>query len=355
MKKNEGLFYTISCSYPILLYFFLYVLPDSKYDFLNDIRLLLSFIFPLIISVAVYFIYIHFAAKKKMVVLRKQIELITKVPLTVKNLKRIENNARNKVFTLVSNANLSEELLVDTHSNLGISAYTQKHLITSIEVRSSNTHNLELISHFLKKESEKHNDIIQKICHSRKLSEQDKINAEEYKTELELWIDILKNPVKITSGRVIKESSILYYKIDGNAQYVSDVKGGGANLAGAVYGGIIAGGAGAVVGSQLGTDIKTDIVKKDARRLFFYYTNDGVLKNEEIITDDIDYVLSLLREWMPDKEYSYVLANSNTPIKETQSASVKRSYAELKELKELLDLGIITQVEFDQKKREILG
>ena len=96
MKKNEGLLYTILCSYPILLYFFLYVLPDSKYDFLNDIRLLLSFIFPLIISVAVYFIYIHFAAKKKMVVLRKQIELITKVPLTVKNLKRIETNPNRK-------------------------------------------------------------------------------------------------------------------------------------------------------------------------------------------------------------------------------------------------------------------
>lgn len=72
---------------------------------------------------------------------------------------------------------------------------------------------------------------------------------------------------------------------------------------------------------------------------------------------------------MPDKEYSYVVANSNkspmseskalphndTPRIEAQATPVKRSYAELKELKELLDLGIITQEEFDRKKKEILG
>lgn len=101
-----------------------------------------------------------------------------------------------------------------------------------------------------------------------------------------------------------------------------------------------------------------------------YYNVDGELKSEEIITDNIDRILSLLREWIPNKEYSYVVANSNinTTINETkvlpnydvpkieeQTVPVKRSYAELKELKELLDLGIITQAEFDQKKREILG
>ena len=94
------------------------------------------------------------------------------------------------------------------------------------------------------------------------------------------------------------------------------------------------------------------------------------MKSEEIISDNIDYVLSLFREWIPDKEYSYVMANNNVnPIineakalpnndtlkVEEQTAPGKRSYAELKELKELLDLGIITQAEFDQKKREILG
>lgn len=369
MKKLKGFTYAI-CSYAVLLWFFLFVLFDGQIDHMRDNEIILSFIFPVVFAVAVYFTYILYAARKEMKVLQKQIEQIAEVPLTVKNLKHIEDNARDKVFTLIANANLSEELLVDTHSNFGISAFTQKHLITSLEVHSSKTHNLELLGHFLKNRSEKHNDIIQKICQSHKLLEQDKINAEVYKTDLELWMDILKNPVKITSGRLIKESSILYYKIDGNAQYVSDVKGGGANLAGAVYGGIIAGGAGAVVGSQIGTDIKTDIVKKDDRKLFLYYNIDGIVKQEEIITDNIDYVLSLLREWMPDKEYSYVVANNNAkpsmseaktlphydaPKIEAQAAPVKRSYAELKELKELLDLGIITQAEFDQKKQEILG
>ena len=140
-------------------------------------------------------------------------------------------------------------------------------------------------------------------------------------------------------------------------------------MAGAVYGGIIAGGAGAVVGSHIGTEIKTEIVKKDDRKLFLYHNVDGVIKNEEIITDDIDNVLSLLRKWMPEKEYTHIVVQNNVVVnvnneksfpnddsqKTEKPAPSKHSYAELKELKELLDLGIITQEEFDQKKKEILG
>jgi hypothetical protein len=49
------------------------------------------------------------------------------------------------------------------------------------------------------------------------------------------------------------------------------------------------------------------------------------------------------------------LPHNDKPKIEEQTAPVKHSYAELKELKELLDLGIITQEEFDRKKKEILG
>ena len=87
------------------------------------------------------------------------------------------------------------------------------------------------------------------------------------------------------------------------------MKGGGVNLGGAILGGVIAGGAGAVVGSRVGTEIKTDIVKEERRKLLLYYYDNGVLRSEQIITSNIDYVLSLLRKWIPDKEFDYVMLN----------------------------------------------
>lgn len=288
--------------------------------------------------------------------------------LTTRNLVEVDERAREKVFSLLEKYDLYEDLVYDSKSSLGVCAYTHRCLLTSVEAHIMSTDKfsrVELFSYFKNYCKEQNNSdaytLVKGACDN---------DISNYEKHLKLLAQILQSPVKITGGRVIKAKDIEYYKVEGNSQYVSEVKGGGANLAGAVYGGIIGGGAGAVVGSRLGTDIKTDIVKKDDRKLFLYYHVDGVLKSEEIITDNIDCALSLLREWIPEKEYSHVVANNNanatgnenkalprydTPKIEEQTAPVKRSYAELKELKELLDLGIITQEEFDRKKREILG
>lgn len=388
MKKLKGLAYALP-TYAVLVLLFRLIIKDDYatlrrlakiWEFLlhtpftlgafEDITVFFHFILPAIVAVVVFFTFYNYESKKQIRDLRKKVQQIANVSLSVKNLNSIEDKARNKVFSLLSKVKLNKGLLVDTHSSFGLSSYTHKHLITSIEIHADNTSKVELLSYFLNSPVEKYCDLIKKICQSHKISDQEVKVADDYMKELSFWTEILNSQVKMTSARVIKESDILYYKVDGNAQYVSDVKGGGANLAGAVYGGIIAGGAGAIVGSHLGTQIKTDIVKKDDRKLFLYYNLDGIVKSEEIISDNIDYVLSLFREWIPDKEYSYVMANNNVnPIineakalpnndtlkVEEQTAPGKRSYAELKELKELLDLGIITQAEFDQKKREILG
>ena len=298
--------------------------------------------------------------------------------VTHEELIQIDERAKKKVFSLLEKHNLSEHEVFNTNSSLGICAYKHNCFISLLEantIRPCYTTGMELFA-FFKAYSPSRNQRAMSLLFDFNIRDTS-INVVDYGTvvneytdHLKKMVEIIQEPLRITSGRVIKAKDIAYYKVEGTTQYVSDVKGGGANVAGAVYGGIIAGGAGAVVGSHVGTEIKTDIVRKDDRRLFFYYTKDGVLKNEEIITDNIDYVLSLLREWMPDKEYSYVVANSNmespmseskalphndTPRIEAQATPVRRSYAELKELKELLDLGIITQAEFDQKKREILG
>lgn len=388
MKKLKGLAYALP-TYAILVLLFRLIIKDDYatlyrlakiWEFLlhtpftlgafEDITVFFHFILPAIVAVVVFFAFYNYESKKQIRALRKKVQQIANVSLSANNLNDIEEKARNKVFSLLYKIKLNEELLVDTQSSLGLAGFTHKHLITSIEVYAENTPKVELIRYFWDNPLEKYIDIKEKICRSRNITDQDEKLAEKYMKELSFLTEILKNSVKITSARIIKEDNILYYKVDGNAQYVSNVKGGGANLAGAVYGGIIAGGAGAIVGSHLGTEIKTDIVKKDDRKLFIYYNFDGVVKSEEIVSDNIDYVLSLLREWMPDKEYSYVMASNNikptisenkslphydaSQIKE-QSTPVNRSYVELKELKELLDLGIITQAEFDLKKREILG
>lgn len=277
-----------------------------------------------------------------------------------------DNRARDKVFSLLSKYDLCENNIYDTKSSLGICAFTHQTLLVSLEAHdgNSNSHaNAELFSYFKNNDRDKHKATIKNLV---EFATEEKI--EELRNHLRVVVEVLEHSIRITNGRTIKAKNIAYYKVDGYSQYVSDVKGGGANLAGAVYGGIIAGGAGAVVGSQLGTDIKTDIVKKDDRKLFLYYNVDGVVKSEEIITNNIDYILNLLREWMPDKEYSHIAVKHNTNPTETKALShndspkieertipAKHSYAELKELKELLDLGIITQEEFDRKKQEILA
>ena len=293
------------------------------------------------------------------------------------DIKELEGKAKKSLEKPLKKYNLELTDLRDTQSSFGYCAFKRGYLFTSLEFfvikENSYVRGVELYNYFTQStpivDDTKLRELfnyIEKPKRKCPLLPHDYKNIEKY---ISIIVDTAVSNITL-NYRAIKAKDIAYYKIEGTSQFVSDVKGGGANLAGAVYGSIIAGGAGAVVGSQLGTEIKTDIVKKDDRKLFLYYNVNGVLKNEEIITDNIDCILSLLREWIPDKEYSYVVANNNikspmsepkalphydTPRIEEQAAPVKRSYAELKELKELLDLGIITQAEFDQKKREILG
>ena len=292
------------------------------------------------------------------------------------NLIRVDSLAREKVFSLLEKVALSEKQVYDSNSSLGICGYTRDSLVISLEAHVTKPgpiSGVELFSFFKKYDPTSHHSTIQRIVeantkHPGVFDFEGEVNG--YTEHLKKMTHIIESPIKFTSGRIIKIKDIEYYKVEGIAQYVSDVTGGGANITGAVYGGIIAGGAGAVVGSKIGTEVKTDIIKKDGRKLFLCYYVDGVLRSEEIISDNIDCVYSLLRQWIPTKDYSYVISQRNSaPVNSTQQAlpnnekkrieettiSRKHSYSELKELKELLDLGIITQEEFDQKKREILG
>lgn len=52
---------------------------------------------------------------------------------------------------------------------------------------------------------------------------------------------------------------------------------------------------------------------------------------------------------MPEKEYNFVLSKTSS------NEATPDKFEEIKKFKELMDDGIITQEEFETKKRELLG
>lgn len=157
-------------------------------------------------------------------------------------------------------------------------------------------------------------------------------------------------------------SKIKHFKMVGSIGYSSDVHGGGgggggANLGGAIYGGLLFGTAGAIVGSQMGTEIhideiKTDVTRHDDRNVEFFYEDDTG-KTVSVIFDSSAY--DCLMALIPEKAFDSVVTNAQLKEEPVSVASGNSSLCQLKELKELLDMGIITQAEFDAKKKQMLG
>ncbi|MBQ4071900.1 MAG: hypothetical protein IJD51_05785 [Clostridia bacterium] len=99
----------------------------------------------------------------------------------------------------------------------------------------------------------------------------------------------------------ISYSSIKYYEVRGAIHYKNNVQGGGANLKGAMAGGLLFGGAGAIIGSQIGTEITTTTEEVDDRVLIVHlaYTEKSIASGK-----NLDEILLLFRRMMPSKEYS---------------------------------------------------
>ena len=114
---------------------------------------------------------------------------------------------------------------------------------------------------------------------------------------------------------------------------------------------IIGGGAAAIIGSQLGTETKTEIVTKDDRKIILYIKQNGNVQTTVIKSDNVDQTIAALRTLIPSKEESVVQLETHN--KET--TPVISSADELKKFKELLDCGVISQEEFDAKKKQFLG
>ena len=192
--------------------------------------------------------------------------------------------------------------------------------------------------------------------------------AGKTKVKAERYFDVLRSFVSnqtSISYNSITLDDIIHFRVEGQVEHVSKVSGsgGGANIEGAVKGGVMFGVAGAIVGSQIGTEttISTEIIKKDNRKIVLSYMQNGIMKTETISSSDPETTIQVMRKLIPQKEQSVSNFTQSVPTKETlppktiKLENQQSSLSQIKELKELLDIGAITQEEFEAKKKQLLG
>lgn len=186
------------------------------------------------------------------------------------------------------------------------------------------------------------------------------------------FTNIMGQTVNINSAITtinIPLDEIEYFTQDGELyreQVISGGGGGGSSLGGAILGGLIAGEAGAVVGSRKQTEaIKSETITHDTRHTILK------LKSRSIEMDTNAF--EVLNELIPEKEYSIVqelrkqniiasqlqgqgliqeqISPSQVQLQTTVSVSIA---TQIEELAGLRDRGILTEEEFNEKKKVLL-
>ena len=167
----------------------------------------------------------------------------------------------------------------------------------------------------------------------------------------------------------IKIKDIKYYHVVGEMHTTTSISGGGGggySLSGAIVGSLVAGEAGAIIGSRQPVNpivSSTDV--HDTRRVELLFRRNSCVDTMVLGYDILDY----LKKWLPEKEYTYVLTEKddiyddeyddeedddeayNEPYQDDPS-DVKSRLIKLNELKED---GLITKAEYAAKKKEILA
>lgn len=151
-------------------------------------------------------------------------------------------------------------------------------------------------------------------------------------------------------------SQIEYFSKQGEIFRESKISGGGgggSSIGGAVAGGLIAGEAGAIIGSRKKVnEIKSELITHDTRETFLnYFDNDE--RHSLFFNADAHQIFTDL---MPEKEFNIVSALKSSEIIKNQinSDSKKSVTDQLRELAKLRDDGIITENEFNEKKKQLL-
>lgn len=155
--------------------------------------------------------------------------------------------------------------------------------------------------------------------------------------------------------RSVKLDRIKYYRLVGEAFVKTNVSGGGgtgggSSLKGAVIGGLVAGGAGAIIGSRQEINIKevkTTTSIEDNRYVLLYDKD-----SDEVIQFDYK-TYEIFLKLIPELEYNTVM--NETSFKATEAPLKDDQFEVLQKLSDLHIQGILSDSEFETKKQEILS
>ncbi len=218
------------------------------------------------------------------------------------------------------------------------------------------------------------------------------------KTKMELYNESHENEIRfdlhITAGREYikaldspyptlwqKEDGLLYFENDSNHFYslvdfiwdgpqyntYSTSRTAGTEkgeqkrkgrMLGAVAGSIVAPGIGTIIGAAHGTGNKKSKKEHASNTITTEQTVEvpsmATLKLQDLENNKIITLILSCTSLLANR-LSLVITNNEQNNYETESISAVDPYEEIKKVKELLDMGIITQEEFDAKKKELLG
>lgn len=149
-------------------------------------------------------------------------------------------------------------------------------------------------------------------------------------------------------------TNIEYYATRGEVYRENRVTGGGgggSSIGGTVVGGMIAGEAGAIIGSRKeGEPVKSELITHDTRETFLNFYYEG--SKTTMFFDYNDY--ETFEEILPHKAYHIVSAIKANEIIVEHTRKNLSPADKIRELAKLKDEGIISESEFEEKKRELL-
>lgn len=170
----------------------------------------------------------------------------------------------------------------------------------------------------------------------------------------------------------IKYDELMYYAIEGekSSQMITSGGGGeagGISLMGAAVGGLLFGPAGMIIGSRKKTtinEVHTEITEEDNRFLNLYYK-----KGQKVEKIEFDYKeYPNLRSFLPEYDLAVVnqrlamihpnktekLISDDVKVPKQIERKSKDKLTRLKELKSMLEEGLIDESEFNKLKTEII-
>lgn len=157
---------------------------------------------------------------------------------------------------------------------------------------------------------------------------------------------------------IISINDIKFYKMEGSIQNITDISGGeiyggGSSIKGAVVGGILAGEAGAIIGSRKevrSNPIRSRIRQIDNRILKVYFEFNEKVEIKEFPSSFYDVFL----RFIPEKSYDYVASSRQTENINSKSDNKQDVKEKLLKIEFLHKEGMLSEEEYQKKRKEII-